>query len=143
MESTTPSSALSYDRPRPVAQPKPITWAGWIFSVLASLPFLLGAVMDLSRNPMALEGLRKYGYPESIAVPMGVVSLVIAVLYLVPHTALIGAALMTAYLGGAVATHVRASEPFFMPLIVGLFPWLGLLLRDPRYRALFRPRPIV
>ena len=134
MESTT------YDQRRTLAQPKPITWAGWTFSVLASLPFLLGTVMDLSRNPMAMEGLKKYGYPESIAVPMGVVTLVIAILYLVPRTALIGAALMTAYFGGAVATHVRASEPFFIPLIVGLFPWLGLLLRDPRYRALFAPR---
>ena len=137
MESTT------YDPRPPLAQPKPVTWAGWTFTVLATLPFLLGTVMDLSRNAMALEGLKKYGYPESIAVPMGVVTLVTAILYLVPRTALIGAALMTAYFGGAVATHVRAGEPFFIPMLVGLFPWLGLLLRDARYRALFAPRATV
>jgi hypothetical protein len=69
-------------------------------------------------------------------VPIGLLELLCAVLYLVPQTALLGAVLLTGYLGGAVATHLRIGEPFVLPLVLGVLIWAGLWLRDPRLRGL-------
>ena len=65
-----------------------------------------------------------------------IVEVVCAVIYAIPQTSILGAILLTGYLGGAVSTHVRAGEPFFLALIVGVLVWLGLYLRDERLRAL-------
>ena len=79
------------------------------------------------------------GYPESVTVPLGCVLIVCTVLYLVPRTAVLGAILLTGYLGGAVATHVRVNHPLFetlFPVVFGALLWGGLVLRDVRLRAL-------
>lgn len=114
---------------------KKMRWAGYIMSAPPVLLLLMAAGMNLTRNPQAIEGMTTYGYPD-IALPLGIVALACAVLYAVPQTAVLGAILMTGYLGGATATHVRASEPFFMAVIVGVLVWGGLYLRDARIRAL-------
>lgn len=67
---------------------------------------------------------------------LGIVELACVVIYLIPQTAVLGAILLTAYLGGATATHVRISDAFFIPIIVGMLIWLGLYLRDGRIREL-------
>jgi hypothetical protein len=85
---------------------------------------------------MITEGTRKYGYPEHSAIPIVITEILCTLLYAIPRTATLGAILLTAYLGGAVATHVRADEPFFFPIIFGVLVWLGLLLREPRLRTL-------
>ena len=78
----------------------------------------------------------KFGYPESAATPIGIVEIACALLYTIPKTRVVGAVLVTAYLGGAVATHVRVGEPFVMPILLGILVWAGLYLRDARVREL-------
>jgi hypothetical protein len=121
------------DRVRPAM---PVLVVGWILSLLPALMLLMAAAMSLSRSQQVLEGMHKYGFSDRAALYIGVAALASALLYLLPPTAVLGAILMTGYFGGAVATHLRAQEPFFIPIIVGVVVWLGLFLRDPRLRVL-------
>lgn len=115
---------------------KKMVWLGWIASVLPVLLLLMSAGMKLSKAPVAVEGIKQFGYDESVLLPIGVVELVCTILYVIPNTSVLGAILLTGYLGGATATHVRIADPFVMPILVGVFVWLGLFLRDARLRAL-------
>ncbi len=81
-------------------------------------------------------GVAHYGYPEGALLRITLVEIACALVYAIPRTSILGAILLTGYLGGATATHVRAGEPFFLPLVVGIVVWLGLYLRDGRLRAL-------
>ncbi len=113
-------------------------WIGVVLSVLPSLMLLLGLVMYFANPEEARQGMAKEGYPEGVALPLVIVEFVCTVLYLIPQTAVLGAILLTGYLGGAVATHVRSAEWSLFPfaIIFGIVLWLGLYLRDPRIRAL-------
>ena len=117
---------------------KGMLWTGRIMSGLPALFLLFGGVMDLVKPPYVVEGTLKMVYPESVIFGLGVVVLACTILYLVPRTAVLGAILLTGYLGGAVATHVRMSDfgsvPF--PLLFAVLLWGGLWLRDSRLRAL-------
>jgi hypothetical protein len=95
-----------------------------------------GTVFLITNRAMVQEGMTKYGYPASAAVPVLIIEIFCVILYAIPQTAVLGAILLTGYLGGAVATHVRAGEPWFFPVIMGVIVWLGLVLRDPRLREL-------
>ena len=118
-------------------------WAGTIISTLIVLLMgVLPILLLLFNRAMIEDGTEKQGYPRDVAVPILIVEIVCALLYAIPRTAGLGAILLTAYLGGAVATHVRASEPWFIPVIVGVLVWLGLYLRDPRVRALVPLRKV-
>jgi DoxX-like protein len=92
--------------------------------------------MKLAKPAPVVEGFVRLGYPESLALGIGIVELACAVIYVIPRTSVLGAILLTGYLGGATATHVRIGEPFFMPIILGVLVWGGLFLRDERLRAL-------
>jgi hypothetical protein len=87
-----------------------------------------------------VQGTIELGYPESVIVGLGVVLLVSVFLYALPRTAVLGAILLTGYLGGAVATHVRVGNPLFshslFPVYFGILIWGGLALRDERIRNL-------
>jgi hypothetical protein len=96
----------------------------------------MGAVMLIAYPDKITEGMTKYGYPANVGRPLTVVQIVCVVLYAIPQTSTLGAILLTGWLGGAVATHVRAGEPFWFAVIMGLIVWLGLYLRDARVRAL-------
>ena len=113
---------------------------GWVMGGLPTLFLLLDGVMKLVRPAPVVEGTVSLGYPVDTIVPMGVVLLASTVLYAIPRTAVLGAILLTGYLGGAVATHVRVSHPLFshtlFPVYVGMLLWGGLWLRDARVRAL-------
>ncbi|HZF08609.1 MAG TPA: DoxX family protein [Thermoanaerobaculia bacterium] len=117
---------------------KGMLWTGWIMSALPALFLLFGGVMDLIKPPAVVEGTVKMGYPESIIVGLGVVVLLCTILYLIPRTSILGAILLTGYLGGAVATHVRIldlrSVP--IPILFAIVLWGGLYLRESRLRAL-------
>jgi hypothetical protein len=115
---------------------KPAKWIGWVLSTLPVLLLLMGPVMYMTNRAMVIDGMEKHGYPTRVALPLVIVELVCAILYAIPQTAVLGAVLLTGYLGGAVATHVRVGEPWFFPVIVGVVIWLGLFLRDRRVRAL-------
>jgi hypothetical protein len=114
-------------------------WAGWIVSILPSLFLLLDGAMKLVKPQFVVDATTRLGYAESVILPLGVVLLACTVLYLIPQTAGLGAILLTGYLGGAVATHVRYFEGWFgvfFPAVFGVVLWVGLLLRDARLRAL-------
>ena len=115
---------------------KKMLWAGCIISVLPVLMLLFSGVMKLMKPPSVVEGFVRLGYPEGLALGIGVVELACAALYVIPRTSVLGAILLTGYLGGATATHVRIGEPFFAPIVLGVLVWGGLFLRDARLRAL-------
>ena len=110
---------------------------GWVLGVLPALLMVMSAVMKLAKIPDAVKGFRDLGYPEHLMRPIGIVEICCAVIYLFPKTGVLGAILATGYLGGAVATHVRAGQAiFFAPALLGVAMWLGLYLRDRRVREL-------
>jgi hypothetical protein len=112
-------------------------WAGIVISAIPVLLFTMGVVMALTRNPEAVQGFKHSGYPDSAFMPLAIVELACAVLYVIPRTSMLGAIVTTGYLGGAVATHVRLGEvQFIVPIVVGILLWLGLYLREPRLREL-------
>src|SRR5688500_19006294 len=114
-------------------------WAGRIVSWLPALFLLLDGVAKLFKPAPVVEGTVKLGYSESVIVPLGIVLIACTILYLVPRTAVLGAILLTGYLGGAVATHVRAADgvfPIVFGVAFGVLVWLGLYLRDTRLREL-------
>jgi hypothetical protein len=112
-------------------------WAGRVASALPVAIMLFSAAVKLSGSPEMVQNWAKSGYPAGALVPIGLVEIACAVLYAIPRTAVLGAVLVTGYLGGAVATHVHAGEAIFVvPLAFGMLAWLGLYLRDPRLRAL-------
>jgi DoxX-like family len=122
-------------QPAPVS--KKMLWTGRIISALPVLMLLLSAGMKLAKPPFVVEGFAKSGYPEHLLVVLGIVEVVCTIIYLIPKTSVLGAILLTGYLGGATATHVRMEDPnFVMPVLTGVLVWLGLLLRDRRLWAL-------
>src|SRR5579863_9386092 len=113
-------------------------WTARILSSIAFLFLLFDATGKLLRLAPVVEGTIRVGYPETVIVPLGVVLLVGTVLYAVRKTAVLGAIVLTGWLGGATATHVRIGEPFWMPVLFGVILWGCLYLRDERVRALLR-----
>ncbi|HWC77504.1 MAG TPA: DoxX family protein [Blastocatellia bacterium] len=114
-------------------------WAGRIISGMVALFLLLDGVAKLAKPAAVVEGTLRAGYPESVLDPLGLVLIGCTLLYVIPRTSVLGAILLTGYLGGATATHVRAGDPLFsiiFPFIVGSLTWLGLFLRDKRLRAI-------
>jgi hypothetical protein len=112
-------------------------WGGRVASALPVLVLVMSASMKLAHQPMVVDTfVQKLGYPEGSLATIGILELACALIYVVPRTTVLGAVLLTAYLGGAVATHVRVGEPFFGPVVLGVLVWVGLYLRDPRIRAL-------
>ena len=105
---------------------KKMFWAGWIMSAPPVLLLLFSASMKLLQLPAAMTGFAHLGYPEHVAFPLGIVELTCTVLYLVPRTSVLGAILLTGYLGGATATHLRIGEPFHMAVLLGMLLWGGL-----------------
>jgi uncharacterized membrane protein YphA (DoxX/SURF4 family) len=115
---------------------KKMLWAGRIVSALPVLMLLLSGVMKLVKPAPVVEGFARFGYPERLAFAIGILELVCTLIYVIPQTSVLGAILLTGFLGGATATHVRVGDPFFAPVVLGVLVWLGLLLRDGRLRAL-------
>lgn len=123
----------------PIGVSKGVLWTARIISGLVALFFLLDGGMKLVKPEFVVKETVRLGYPESTIVPIGAVLIVCTILYLIPRTAVLGAILLTAYLGGAVATHVRAGEPVFsivFAIVFGVLLWLGLYLRNPTLRLL-------
>jgi hypothetical protein len=115
-------------------------WASRIVRALTILFLLFDTIVKVLRLPPAVEGTVRLGYPESVVLAIGIIELVCLVTYVIPRTSILGAILLTGYLGGAVATHVRIGSPLlshtFFPIYVGALVWVALLLRDDRLRTL-------
>ena len=115
---------------------KKMIWTGRIISALPILFMLFGVVYSLAKPDDVQKGFSKYGYPQRDLQPIVITELICVLIYLIPQTSVLGAILLTGYLGGATATHIRVGEPFFMPIIIAVLIWLGLLLRDRRLQTL-------
>jgi hypothetical protein len=112
-------------------------------SFLPALFLLVDGVAKLFKPAWVVEPTVQLGYAESVIVPLGIVLTASTVLYLVPRTAVLGAILLTGYLGGAVNTHVRSGDSLFsilFPVVFGALLWGGLVLRDARLQALLPVR---
>jgi hypothetical protein len=113
-------------------------WTGHVITVFTVAFLLFDTMVKLLNLPVAVEGTVRLGYPARLVTYIGIVELVCLGAYLYPRTAVIGAILLTGYLGGATATQVRVEDPWFIfPVVVGVFVWAGLFLRNGRLRPLF------
>lgn len=117
-------------------QRKTQLWFGWTLGGLVAMFLLVDAVGKLLRLGPYVQGTLEFGYSDGLVAPLGAVLLVCTILYCVPRTAVLGAILLTGYLGGATATHVRVGQPYWFPILFGVLTWLALYLRQDRLRAL-------
>jgi hypothetical protein len=135
---TTIHTSLSDAQSAPLSKGR--LWTGRVMSALPALFLLVDSVGKLVKPAPVVEGTVQLGYPESVLLGLGIVLLACTVLYVIPRTAILGAILLTGYLGGAVATHVRVGSPLFshilFPVYLAVLLWGGLYLRDERLRAL-------
>jgi hypothetical protein len=119
---------------------KPALWISYILQGLVTLLLLFGAGNNLLRTEMAVQGAVEMGYPDAAVLYLGVILLLCAVLYAVPPTKILGAVLLTGWLGGAVATHVIHHDPMpapVFPVIFGVIVWGALWMREESLRAIF------
>lgn len=110
-------------------------WTGRIITWLTVLFLIFDGVTKLMQVSQVKEGMATLGYPASLTIPIGILVLVCTTFYVIPATSVLGAVLLTGFLGGATASMVRASapgHPYLFPVVFGGFVWLGLYLRDPR-----------
>jgi hypothetical protein len=115
------------------------TWVGCALSAAATLVLARSAWMKLSADPQVVQQVvEHWGYPASSVADIGLLELTCLLVYAVPRTTALGAVLLTGYFGGAVATHVRIGEPFWVPLAVATLAWAGVYLRDEGIRDLAR-----
>lgn len=122
--------------PSPQNISKKALWTGRILSAIAVLMLGFSGVVKLMKPDAVLQEFNRLGYPEGLVIGIGILELSCTLVYAIPRTAVFGAILLTAYLGGATATHVRIIDPFYNPVIVGVLVWVGLYLREPRLRDL-------
>jgi hypothetical protein len=112
-------------------------WAGRIINALMVLFLLFDSVLKVMKLAPAVEATTRLGYPARLVLTIGIAELICVVLLVIPRTSILGAILLTGYLGGATATQVRLEDPwFFFPVVISLLVWGGLFLRDERLRAL-------
>jgi hypothetical protein len=117
----------------------PRLWTGRVLSGLAALFLVFDSTGKLLQVQPVIDGTRQLGYSSDIVFSLGVILLSCVVAHVIPRTSILGALLLTGYLGGAVATHVRVENPLIshvlFPVYVAAFLWGGLLLRDPQLGA--------
>src|SRR5882724_5897606 len=120
-------------------------WAGWVVSLWPVFVVVSSATWKLTRNPWYVAEFTRIGWPVSALTLLAGLQLGCIVLFLIPRTAVLGAILLTGYLGGAIATYVRMGEPYpvLVPLSTSMIAWLGIWLRDQRLRALLPFRRVI
>lgn len=135
------SQAAETARSAPQATPsKKGVWVGRILSGLVVLFLVLDGILKFVKPAPVVETSAHLGLPLSLANTLGILLLICTALYVFPRTSVLGAILLTGYLGGAVSTHLRIGDPLFsqilFPTYLGVLLWLGLYLRDERLRVL-------
>src|SRR5215469_3573739 len=112
-------------------------WTGRIVSALPVLMLWLSGIMKVMKPAPVVQGFAHYGYPERMILLIAFLEIASTVVYVIPRTTVLGAILMTGYLGGATASNVRIGDPsFVVTVVLGILVWLGLYLRDRRLRTL-------
>ncbi|HEU0032784.1 MAG TPA: DoxX family protein [Kofleriaceae bacterium] len=119
-------------------------WIGRILTALPALFLAFSAIMKFAHPPEVTASMAHLGIPDSLTLVIGTLELGCVILYLIPRTSILGAVLLTGYLGGAVMTHLRVGDPLLshtlFPIFIGIFVWGALYVRDARVRALVAPR---
>ncbi len=113
-----------------------MVWIGRVLSVLVGAVFLMSAAMKLKGGAELKEGMEHLGLPDSLIMPLAILELTCAVIYLVPPLSALGAILLTGYVGGAICTHLRVGDPYYIQIAIGVAIWLGVYLREPRLWSL-------
>lgn len=135
----TTANDISSTRPLPAHESHRQMWSGRAFSWVAVLFLIFDSSGKLLQVQPVIEGSMQLGYPRELVFSLGVILLACVVTYLVPRTAPLGALLLTGYLGGAIASHVRVGSPLLthvlFPVYLAALLWGGLLLRDARLRT--------
>ena len=114
-------------------------WAGRIISALCTLFLFVDSITKIIKAEQAIQGSIQIGWPHEMIQTIGIVLLVCTILYVVPRTSILGAILLTGYLGGATAVMMRArmdGHPYFFPIVFGMLIWIGLFPRDESLRSL-------
>jgi DoxX-like protein len=119
-----------------------IVWVGRVISVLASLVFAMSSFMKMKGGAEVMQGMAHLGLPESLVLPLAILEISCVVIYLIPATSVLGAILLTGYIGGAICTHLRVGDPFFVQSVLGVCVWLGLYLRENRLKGLIPLRSL-
>jgi hypothetical protein len=127
---------LSSPAPLLTRTSRPLVWTGRVLGGLVIAFLLFDAIAKLMLLAPVVEGTVRVGYPIEVIRPLGVLLATCTILYAIPRTQVLGALLLTAYLGGATATHVRLEQPFWMPIAMGVVLWAALCLRNARVRAI-------
>jgi len=137
--SASQASEISHSAARASSSKKSV-WLGRILSGLVVLFLIPDGIIKFIKPAPVVEAFTHLGLPLSLATGLGILLLLCTAIYVFPRTSVLGAILLTGYLGGAVATHLRAGDPLFshvlFPTYLGVLLWLGLYLRDSRVRAL-------
>jgi len=119
-----------------------IVWVGRVVSVLVALLFGMSSFMKLKGGAEVTQGMAHLGFPESLMMPLAILEISCVVVYLIPATSVLGAILLTGYIGGAICTHLRVGDPFYIQIALGMFVWLGLYLRENRLKGLIPLRAL-
>jgi DoxX-like family len=117
-----------------------LLWTGRVLSILAVIFMLFDSAGHLFKPAPVVQAFAQLDFPLKLSVTLGIIQLLCTAIYIVPQTAVLGAVLLTGYLGGAIAIHMRVGNPLFeclFPAIIGILFWAGLLLRNTRLRAIF------
>lgn len=117
-----------------------IVWVGRGLSALIALLFLFSAAMKFTDLPSFKEGMDHLGLPMRMAVPLGILEASCAILFLIRPVAVLGTVLLTGYIGGTICTAWRVGDPFWPQVLLGLFVWLGMYLREPRLKEVLPVR---
>ena len=108
----------------------------WVLSVLPCLMLAMSAFFKFHGGPDLEKGFAHLGIPASMMLPLGIIEIVCAILYLIPATSVAGAILLTGFMGGAICSHWRVGDPFWVQIVIAIVLWLALWLRDDRLKAL-------
>lgn len=117
-------------------QPKWMTWTGRVLTGLVAAMLIMSGIMKFTNNEEVLKGLEKMHISQATMQKIGIAELACTALFLIPQTTVLGAILLTGYLGGATFAHVQQGEPLVMPIVIGVVAWLGVFFREPRLRAI-------
>jgi uncharacterized membrane protein YphA (DoxX/SURF4 family) len=119
-----------------VAASGTVVWVGRVISWVLCLLFLFSGIMKLVAPPEVAQGMAQLGLPAHMLIPLALLEIGCAVVYLIPATSVTGAILLVGYMGGAMLTHWRVGEWFVLHVVIALLVWLGIYLREPRLKAL-------
>ena len=128
------------ERRRKTVASRKVVWIAHVLSILVSIVFIFSAAMKLKGGPELSEGMAHLGLSDRMVLPLAILELACVLIYLIPPTAVLGAVLLTGYLGGAILTHWRVGDPVYVQIMLGLLIWLGIYLREDRLKPLLPVR---